>query len=49
MNFCTVWIAPNRGFVVLAVTNQGGTAAQRGTDEAVATLIRKHNGSSRGL
>jgi len=49
MNFCTVWIAPNRGFAVLAVTNQGGTAAQRGTDEAVATLIRKHNGSSRGL
>ena len=49
MNFCTVWIAPNRGFAVLAVTNQGGTAAQRGTDEAVAALIRKHNGSSRGL
>jgi CubicO group peptidase (beta-lactamase class C family) len=49
MNFCTVWIAPNRAFAVLAVTNQGGMAAAQGTDEAVAALIRKHNGSSRGL
>jgi CubicO group peptidase (beta-lactamase class C family) len=45
VNFCTVWIAPNRGFAVLAVTNQGGRAAARGIDEVVTALIRKHNGS----
>jgi CubicO group peptidase (beta-lactamase class C family) len=45
MNFCVVWIAPVRDFAVLAVTNQGGTAASQGTDEAVAALIRKHIGN----
>jgi CubicO group peptidase (beta-lactamase class C family) len=44
MNFCLVAISPSRGFAVLAVTNQGGMAAQQGTDAAVAALIRQHDG-----
>jgi CubicO group peptidase (beta-lactamase class C family) len=40
MNYCVVWIAPAKGFAVLAVTNQGGPDAAAGTDEAVAALIQ---------
>ena len=43
MNFCVVWIAPARNFAVLAVTNQAGGDAEKGTDEAVAALIQMHN------
>ena len=39
MNFCVVWVAPLRDLAVLAVTNQGGDAAQRALDEAVAAMI----------
>jgi CubicO group peptidase (beta-lactamase class C family) len=39
MNFCVVWVAPLRDMAVLAVTNQGGDAAQLALDEAVAALI----------
>jgi CubicO group peptidase (beta-lactamase class C family) len=40
MNFCVVWVAPLRDMAVLAVTNQGGDAAARATDQAVAGLIQ---------
>lgn len=43
MNFCVVWLAPLRGFAVLAVTNQAGKEAQIAADEAVSALIRLHN------
>ncbi|HVS10801.1 MAG TPA: serine hydrolase domain-containing protein [Planctomycetota bacterium] len=37
--FCTVWIAPEKGFAVLVATNQGGDEAQRACDEAALILI----------
>jgi CubicO group peptidase (beta-lactamase class C family) len=37
--FCTVWIAPEKGFAVLVATNQGGEEAQRACDEAALILI----------
>jgi CubicO group peptidase (beta-lactamase class C family) len=40
--FAWVWIAPEEDFAVLAICNQGGTAAQKGTDEAVWGLIQDH-------
>lgn len=40
MNFAVVWVAPLKDFGVLIVTNQGGTDAETGTDEAAAELIR---------
>ena len=40
MNFCILWVAPLRDVAVLAVTNQGGDAAQKAADEAVEALIR---------
>jgi CubicO group peptidase (beta-lactamase class C family) len=43
MNFCVVWIAPERDFAVLAVTNQGGDKAAAAADEAVSELIKLHN------
>jgi CubicO group peptidase (beta-lactamase class C family) len=42
MNYAVVWIAPKRGFAVLAVTNQGGGAAQKACDEAAGALIKIH-------
>jgi CubicO group peptidase (beta-lactamase class C family) len=42
-NFCVVWIAPARDLAVLAVTNQGGEAAQKGTDAGVSALILARN------
>jgi CubicO group peptidase (beta-lactamase class C family) len=39
MNYAVVWIAPKRDFAVLVTTNQGGTDAQQGTDDAAAALI----------
>lgn len=37
-----VWMAPERGFAVLVTTNQGGAAAEKGTDDAAGALIRHH-------
>lgn len=37
--YATVWIAPGRGFAVLAVTNSGGDEAAKATDATAAALI----------
>lgn len=37
--YCVAWLAPERGFGVVAATNQGGDAAARACDEACASLI----------
>ncbi len=39
MWFAVVWIAPERDFAVLAVSNMGGEPAPRACDEAVGALI----------
>jgi hypothetical protein len=39
MNYAVIWLAPKRDFAVLVVTNQGGSDATTGTDEAAAALI----------
>jgi len=39
MNYAVVWIAPLRDIAVLVCTNQGGSAAARGCDEAASALI----------
>jgi len=48
---CTAWLAPERGFAVLAVTNQGGDAAAKATDDTAVALIgawrAKHTGRER--
>jgi CubicO group peptidase (beta-lactamase class C family) len=40
MNYCVLWVAPQRDVAVLAVTNQGGDAAQRAGNEAVEAMVR---------
>ncbi len=40
--FCTVWIAPERDFAVLVMTNQGGDKAAKACDEACAAMIQDH-------
>jgi hypothetical protein len=44
MNYATVWIAPQRDFAFLAVTNQGGDSAATATDDAVAAMIDYYAG-----
>ena len=39
MWYCVAWLAPEKGFAVLAATNQGGDAAAKACDEACAALI----------
>jgi hypothetical protein len=39
MNHANVWIAPLRGFAVMACVNQGGDTAFEATDAAVSMLI----------
>lgn len=39
MNYANAWLAPERGFAILVVCNQGGDAAFKATDDAVAALI----------
>lgn len=41
LNYTVAWLAPERGFAVVAVTNQGGDKAAQGCDEAVGELIRR--------
>jgi CubicO group peptidase (beta-lactamase class C family) len=41
MNFCTVWLAPQRRFAVLVATNDGRPAAPIACDEAASALIQK--------
>jgi CubicO group peptidase (beta-lactamase class C family) len=40
LNYVVAWLAPERGFAVVVVTNQGGEKAARACDEAAAELIR---------
>ncbi len=40
MWYCSVWLAPERGFAVLAASNQGD--AQAAVDEAVSALVQDH-------
>jgi CubicO group peptidase (beta-lactamase class C family) len=44
MWYAVVWIAPERDFAVIAVTNAGGEVAAQGTDQAAATMIRRVEG-----
>lgn len=37
--YCVAWLAPERGFGVVAATNRGGDAAAQACDEACAALI----------
>ena len=41
MNFCVVWIAPQRNFAVLAATNCGGDKAAEGLDRICSAMIKK--------
>lgn len=41
-NFAVVWLAPLKGFAVLAATNQGGEAADKACDEVASALIAEH-------
>lgn len=41
MNFCVVWIAPERDHAFLAVTNIAGDGAQQGTDAAIGAMIQR--------
>jgi len=40
MWFSVAWLSPEKGFAVLAATNQGGDAAAKACDEACAAMIR---------
>ncbi|MFN9125265.1 MAG: serine hydrolase domain-containing protein [bacterium] len=40
MWYCVAWLAPEKGFAVLAATNQGGDAAEGACDEACAAMIQ---------
>jgi CubicO group peptidase (beta-lactamase class C family) len=44
MWFAVVWIAPQKGFAVLAATNQGGKQAEQACDEAASVLIKQVQG-----
>lgn len=37
--FCVAWLAPDRGFAVLAATNQGGPKATKACDEAIGAVL----------
>lgn len=41
MWYCAVWIAPQRGFAVMAACNQGGKKAEKAVDEAIWMLIQQ--------
>jgi CubicO group peptidase (beta-lactamase class C family) len=40
--YARVWVAPEEGFAVLVVTNEGGDDASTGTDKAAGALIRHY-------
>ncbi len=42
MNHSVAWLAPLRGFAVLACTNRGGADAAKACDAAAAALISEH-------
>jgi len=37
--FCVAWLAPDRGFAMIAATNQGGAAGTQACDEAIAKAM----------
>lgn len=47
MWYCVAWLAPERGFAVLAATNQGGDAAAKACDAAAGALIAERLGRAR--
>jgi CubicO group peptidase (beta-lactamase class C family) len=38
--YCVAWLAPEKGFAVLAATNQGGDTATKACDDACAVMIQ---------
>lgn len=38
--YCVAWLAPEKGFAVLAASNQGGDSAAKACDDACAAMIR---------
>ncbi len=40
MWFCVTWLAPERGFALLAACNKGGKGADQACDEAVQALLK---------
>jgi CubicO group peptidase (beta-lactamase class C family) len=41
-NYAVVWLAPAKNFAVLAVTNQGGDAAQQACDDVAGAMIQRY-------
>jgi CubicO group peptidase (beta-lactamase class C family) len=41
--YATMWIAPNRDFAILTVTNAGSSAGAKGADDAIRALIDRCN------
>jgi hypothetical protein len=39
LNYCVVWLSPQKDFGVLAATNQGGKNAEAAVNEACTALI----------
>lgn len=46
--YAVVWMAPERDFAAIAVTNAGGEAGAQGTDRAVSALVRRYVDSTVG-
>jgi len=40
--YCVAWLAPERGFAVLATCNQGGDSAAKACDDVASALISRH-------
>ncbi|MFM9874018.1 MAG: serine hydrolase domain-containing protein [Fimbriimonadaceae bacterium] len=40
MNYCVVWVAPNKDRAVLVVTNTGGSKVGKAADDCVAAVIK---------
>jgi hypothetical protein len=46
--YATMWIAPERDFAILTVTNAGGSAGAKGADDALRALIDRCNAAFEG-
>lgn len=44
MNHCVAWLAPEKGFAMLACTNQGGEKPPKALDEVIGLLMRMQTG-----
>ena len=42
LNYCVVWMAPNRDFAVMVATNQGNGGAAAACDDAATALIERY-------